>query len=36
MYKRREKRKDRKIAASYVMAEGTMYTDREPDFRYQI
>jgi hypothetical protein len=25
-----------KIAASYVMAEGTMYTDREPDFRYQI
>ncbi|KAF2027321.1 MFS general substrate transporter [Setomelanomma holmii] len=36
MYKRREKRKDKKIVAGYVMTEGTMYTDREPDFRYQI
>ncbi|KAF2832458.1 MFS general substrate transporter [Ophiobolus disseminans] len=36
MYKRREARKDKKIATNYVMPEGTMYTDREPDFRYQI
>jgi MFS family permease len=36
MYKRREKKKDRKLAASYVRPEGIMYTDRDPNFRYQI
>ncbi|KAH6423678.1 hypothetical protein HBI59_221420 [Parastagonospora nodorum] len=36
MYRRREVRKDLKIAAGYVRPEGTMYTDREPDFQYQI
>lgn len=36
MYKRREARKDKKIEVGYVMPEGVMYTDREPDFRYQI
>jgi hypothetical protein len=36
MYKRREARKDKKLAAAYVRPDGVMYTDREPDFRYQI
>jgi hypothetical protein len=36
MYKRREEGKDRKLAASYARPEGTMYTDRDPNFRYQI
>ncbi|KAF2871638.1 retrograde regulation protein 2 [Massariosphaeria phaeospora] len=36
IYRRREKGKDRKIAEGYVMPPGQMYTDREPDFRYQI
>ncbi|KAH8712127.1 major facilitator superfamily domain-containing protein [Phaeosphaeriaceae sp. PMI808] len=36
MYKRRETRKDKKIAAGYVIPEGMTFTDREPDFRYQI
>ncbi|KAF2010793.1 retrograde regulation protein 2 [Aaosphaeria arxii CBS 175.79] len=36
IYKRREKRKDAKLAAGYTRVEGSMYTDREPDFRYQI
>jgi hypothetical protein len=36
MYKRREEGKDRKPAASYARPEGTMYTDRDPNFRYQI
>jgi hypothetical protein len=36
MYKRREERKDKTLAASYVRPEGTMYTDRDPNFRYQI
>jgi MFS family permease len=36
MYKRREQRKDKKIAAGYIKPDGVMYTDREPDFRYQI
>jgi len=35
LYARREKRKDVKLARGYVMPEGQMYTDREPDFRYQ-
>ncbi|ORY14066.1 major facilitator superfamily domain-containing protein [Clohesyomyces aquaticus] len=35
IYQRREKRKDVKLAEGYVRGEG-MYTDREPDFRYQI
>jgi hypothetical protein len=36
LYRRRETRKDRKIAEGYMRVEGSMYTDREPDFRYQI
>ncbi|KAL1792638.1 hypothetical protein ACET3X_009145 [Alternaria dauci] len=36
IYKRREKRKDIKLARGYVMPVGKQYTDREPDFRYQI
>ncbi|KAF2648630.1 high-affinity nicotinic acid transporter-like protein [Lophiostoma macrostomum CBS 122681] len=36
LYVRREGGKDRKIAERYVRSEGSMYTDREPDFRYQI
>lgn len=36
LYKRREKRKDVKLGNDYVKPEGQMYTDREPDFRYQI
>jgi len=36
MYRRREVGKYRKIIVEYVRPEGTMYTDREPDFRYQI
>lgn len=36
IYKRREAGKDRKLAEGYVMPPGQMYTDREPDFRYQI
>jgi hypothetical protein len=36
MYKRREAGKDRKLAEGYGMPAGRMYTDREPDFRYQI
>lgn len=36
IYLRREKRKDRKLAGDYRMPEGQMYTDREPDFRYQL
>jgi predicted MFS family arabinose efflux permease len=36
MYRRREARKDKKIAEAYVRPEGIMYTDRDPDFRYQI
>jgi hypothetical protein len=35
IYARREKRKDIKLAQGYVKPEGQMYTDREPDFRYQ-
>jgi hypothetical protein len=35
IYARREKRKDIKLAEGYVMPAGQMYTDREPDFRYQ-
>ncbi|KAK3305015.1 major facilitator superfamily domain-containing protein [Chaetomium strumarium] len=37
MYKRREAGKERKIAEGYGRpAAGGMYTEREPDFRYQI
>ncbi|KAF1833661.1 MFS general substrate transporter [Decorospora gaudefroyi] len=36
MYKKREAGKDRKLADGYCMPQGCMYTDREPDFRYQI
>ncbi|RYN86105.1 putative transporter [Alternaria tenuissima] len=36
IYKRREKRKDAKLARAYSMPAGKQYTDREPDFRYQI
>lgn len=36
LYRRREKRKDVKLGNGYVMPEEKMYTDREPDFRYQI
>ncbi|CAN9445459.1 unnamed protein product [Alternaria sp. RS040] len=36
IYKRREKRKDAKLARGYSMPAGKQYTDREPDFRYQI
>lgn len=36
IYTRREARKDKKIANGYRRVEGVMYTDREPDFRYQI
>jgi len=36
MYRRREKRKDVKLARGYTMPAGKQYTDREPDFRYQI
>jgi MFS family permease len=36
IYKRREKRKDVKLAQGYNMPPGRQYTDREPDFRYQI
>lgn len=36
LYKRREVEKDRLLVEGYVKAEGTMYTDREPDFRYQL
>ncbi|OAG11635.1 retrograde regulation protein 2 [Paraphaeosphaeria sporulosa] len=36
IYKRREKEKDALLATGYVRPEGRMYTDREPDFRYQI
>jgi hypothetical protein len=36
MYQRREKRKDIKLAEGYTRVDGTMYTDREPDFRYLI
>lgn len=36
IYTRREARKDKKIANGYRRVEGAMYTDREPDFRYQI
>jgi sugar phosphate permease len=36
MYKKREAGKDRKLAERYSMPAGRMYTDREPDFRYQI
>ncbi|KAF1972735.1 retrograde regulation protein 2 [Bimuria novae-zelandiae CBS 107.79] len=36
IYSRRGKGKDRKLAEGYMRSEGTMYTDREPDFRYQI
>ncbi|KAB2103187.1 putative transporter [Alternaria gaisen] len=36
IYKRREKRKDTKLARGYSMPAERRYTDREPDFRYQI
>jgi len=36
IYRRREKRKDAKLARGYSMPAGKQYTDREPDFRYQI
>jgi len=36
MYRRREKRKDVKLDQGYTMPVGKQYTDREPDFRYQI
>jgi hypothetical protein len=36
MYKMREAGKDRKITEGYVRGEGVGYTDREPEFRYQI
>lgn len=36
MYRRREAGKDRKLREGYVRVEGSMYTDREPDFRYQL
>ena len=36
IYRRREKRKDIKLASGHTMPAGTVYTDREPDFRYQI
>jgi hypothetical protein len=36
LYRRREKRKDIKLAAGWTGFTGEMYTDREPDFRYQI
>jgi len=36
IYRRREKRKDAKLARGYIMPAGKQYTDREPDFRYQI
>jgi hypothetical protein len=36
MYRKREAGKDRMLTAAYVRPDGTMYTDREPDFRYQI
>ncbi|KAF2475339.1 high-affinity nicotinic acid transporter-like protein [Lindgomyces ingoldianus] len=37
IYTRREGRKDRKLERGYVRSDGVgMYTDREPDFRYQI
>ncbi|RYO54574.1 putative transporter [Alternaria tenuissima] len=36
IYKRREKRKDTKLTQGYSMPIGKQYTDREPDFRYQI
>ncbi|KAI4933963.1 uncharacterized protein J4E92_003633 [Alternaria infectoria] len=36
IYRRREKRKDIKLAQGYIMPAGKQYTDREPDFRYQI
>ncbi|KAF2794014.1 retrograde regulation protein 2 [Melanomma pulvis-pyrius CBS 109.77] len=37
LYKKREAGKDRKLAeGGYRLAQGEMYTDREPDFRYQI
>ncbi|CAO2650109.1 Nn.00g014010.m01.CDS01 [Neocucurbitaria sp. VM-36] len=35
IYRRRDQGKNRKIAEGYVKPEGTMYTDREPDFKYQ-
>ncbi|KAF2264959.1 retrograde regulation protein 2 [Lojkania enalia] len=36
IYKKREAGKDRKLAEGYVRDQATMYTDREPDFRYVI
>ncbi|KAF2846208.1 high-affinity nicotinic acid transporter-like protein [Plenodomus tracheiphilus IPT5] len=36
LYQSREKSKDMKLAEGYVMPGGRIYTDREPDFRYQI
>ena len=36
IYRRREKRKDVKLDQGYTMPAGKQYTDREPDFRYQI
>jgi len=36
IYRRREKRKNVKLAQGYTMPAGKQYTDREPDFRYQV
>lgn len=36
LYRSRERSKDGRLAGRYSRAEGEMYTDREPDFRYQI
>ncbi|CBY01418.1 similar to high-affinity nicotinic acid transporter [Plenodomus lingam JN3] len=35
LYRRRETEKDYRIAEGYVRPEDRIYTDREPDFRYQ-
>lgn len=36
IYKRREAEKNRLLAQGCVRDEGNVYTDRDPDFRYQI
>ncbi|KAF1848897.1 high-affinity nicotinic acid transporter-like protein [Cucurbitaria berberidis CBS 394.84] len=35
IYRKRDIEKNKKLAEGYVKPEGTMYTDREPDFHYQ-
>lgn len=36
IYRKREAGKDRKLSEGYMRPDGQLYTDREPDFRYQI